>query len=88
MLRRKKYVMELTDKFIYLLERINLTGYIEYLENTNRIIYTNFLIGVARGFGSAIGFSILGAVAIYIVIETGIINIPELKKYLVEMLGK
>lgn len=77
---------ELTDRLIYLLERINLTGYIEYLENTNRILWTNFLIGLARGLGYAIGFGLLGAVVIYIIVETGGINSPGIKEYLRKML--
>ncbi|MBQ5850163.1 MAG: hypothetical protein IIW54_05010 [Lachnospiraceae bacterium] len=85
--RKRKTIIELTDKLIYLLERINLTDYVEYLGNTNRILYTSFLIGLARGFGSAIGFSLLGAVVIYIVVETGVVNLPAIREYLRNMIG-
>lgn len=88
MLRRKSgRITELTDKLIYVLERINLTDYIEYLENTNKLLFTNFLVGLARGVGYAVGFSLLGAVIIYVVIETGMVNVPAINEYLKNLLN-
>ena len=88
MLRRKsRRLTELTDKLIYVLERINLTDYIEYLENTNKLLFTNFLVGLARGVGYAVGFSLLGAVIIYVVIETGMVNVPAINEYLKNLLN-
>lgn len=81
-----KKLNDLSDRLIYILERINMTGYIEYLENTNRLLYTNFLIGLARGIGYAIGFSLLGAIIVYIIIETGIRPFPEIREYLKSMI--
>lgn len=88
MFKQIKKVDELTDKLIYVLERINLTGYIEYISNTNRLIFTNFLIGLARGLGYAIGFSVLGAVVIYILIETGAVNFPAISEFIKRMSGQ
>ncbi|WP_416352894.1 DUF5665 domain-containing protein [Caldicellulosiruptor naganoensis] len=51
--------------FILQLERMNLNYYVEYLKNPKKIIWQNFLSGVARGFGTAFSFSILGALLIY-----------------------
>lgn len=85
---RKKREQDLIDKLIYVLERINLTDYIEYINNFNRIVYTNFVIGIARGLGYAIGFSVLGAIVIYILAETGTVNIPVINEYLAKMFGR
>lgn len=85
-LRGIKRVDELSDKLIYILERINMTGYIEYLNNTNRLLYTNFLIGLARGIGYAIGFSLLGAIIVYIIIETGVRPFPDIRDFLKSMI--
>lgn len=85
---RKKKEQDLIDKLIYVLERINLTDYIEYINNFNRIVYTNFVIGIARGLGYAIGFSVLGAIVIYILAETGTVNIPVINQYLAKLFGK
>lgn len=85
---RKKREQDLIDKLIYVLERINLTDYIEYINNFNRIVYTNFIIGIARGLGYAIGFSVLGAIVIYILAETGTVNIPVINEYLAKMFGR
>jgi hypothetical protein len=40
--------------------------YVYYLEHPKKMLYTNFMGGMARGFGMAIGFTLLGAVAVYL----------------------
>lgn len=70
------------NQLIYTLERINLTGYVEYLDSKKKLLWNSFLIGVARGLGSAIGFSLLGALVVFIFVETGLINMPAIQQYL------
>ncbi len=48
------------------MEKMKLVDYVYYLENPRKMLWANFLGGLSRGFGIAIGFTLLGAVVIYI----------------------
>ncbi len=48
------------------MEKAKFDEYVYYLEHPKKMLYTNFMGGMARGFGMAIGFTLLGAVAVYL----------------------
>ncbi len=54
------------DKISLNMEKFKLVDYVYYLENPRKMLFANFIGGLARGFGIAIGFTILGAVVIYL----------------------
>jgi hypothetical protein len=58
------------------LEKLRLAEYLKHMNNAKRIIWLNFLGGLARGFGIAIGFTLLGAIVIYILQKTFLNNLP------------
>ena len=55
-------IEELSSK----LEKMGIAEYVNLMEDPKKILYRNFLVGIARGTGTAIGFTLLGAIAIYI----------------------
>lgn len=67
------------------LEKMKFGDYIEYLQNTKRVLITNFISGLARGFGMAIGFSVLGAIAIYFLTKLANQNIPVIGEFITEI---
>lgn len=67
------------------MEKMRLAEYIEMFEKPRRLLYINFLIGVARGFGSAIGFTILAAVIIYILQKIVVLNMPLIGSIIAEI---
>jgi hypothetical protein len=54
------------DRISLNMEKFKLVDYVYYLEHPRQMLFANFIGGLARGFGMAIGFTLLGAVAIYI----------------------
>lgn len=66
-------------------EFAGLTEYIEYLQNRRRLLFTNFIAGMMRGMGFAIGFTILGAVVVYIVQKLALANLPGIGDFFVEV---
>ena len=54
------------DKISERLEVLKLLDYVYYLKNPRKMFLANFIGGLARGFGIAIGFTILGAIFIYV----------------------
>jgi hypothetical protein len=58
------------------LERMRLAEYIELLEQPRRLITVNFVAGLARGVGIAVGFSVLGALTLVLLRRTLMLNLP------------
>jgi len=56
----------LTKELIGALERTNIREYADLMCNPRRLIWVSFIAGLFRGLGGAIGFSVLGAVALVI----------------------
>ncbi|MEL7563641.1 MAG: DUF5665 domain-containing protein [Dehalobacterium sp.] len=76
------------------MEKMKLAEYIDLLHNPRRLIWVNFVAGIARGFGIAIGFTLLGAIAFIVLQRLVGLNLPlvgdfiaELVKYVQESKG-
>ena len=69
-------VMRRLNQLSLLLENLKLADYLKHLGNTKRMLWVNFLGGLARGFGIAIGFTLLGAIVLYFLQKTLLNNLP------------
>jgi hypothetical protein len=49
------------------------------------MIFNNFIAGLARGFGMAIGFTILGALVLYMLRQAVLLNIPIIGTFIAEI---
>lgn len=67
-------------------EKTRIADYISLMENPKKLIYTNFLAGLARGFGMAIGFTLLGAFVVYILRLLLILNLPVIGGFIAEII--
>lgn len=67
------------------MEKAKIHEYVDFVNNKKRLLYVNFLGGVARGFGMAVGFTILGALAIYILQKIISWNIPLIGDFIAEI---
>lgn len=68
------------------METLGLQEYLVYLQNRRRIFWTNFLSGAARGFGLAIGFTVLGAAAIALLQRLIVESMPNISAFLADMI--
>jgi hypothetical protein len=50
--------------------------YLHVKNNLFNILWTNFVIGLARGFGMAVGFTILGAIVLIMLKQIVAMNLP------------
>lgn len=58
------------------LEKAKFGAYIDLMQNPFRMISLNFFAGIARGFGFAVGFAILGAIVLYAMQRLVVLNLP------------
>ena len=67
------------------LEKAKIHEYVDFISNKRRLLYINFIGGLARGFGMAIGFTVLGAIAIYILQKIIAWNIPLIGDFIADL---
>ena len=64
------------DRWLGAMERLRLADYVRYVDDRKRLFWTSFWAGVARGVGMAVGFSILGALLVWILQDLAKRNLP------------
>jgi len=73
------------EKLTLAIEKIKMVEYVEFLNNRRRMLYTNFLAGIARGLGMAVGFTILGALLIYLLRQVVLLNLPLIGDFIADI---
>ncbi|NMB41649.1 MAG: hypothetical protein GX996_06915 [Firmicutes bacterium] len=85
---RQEGQLMLLDKIAKLsqqLEKFNLAGYLEQLNNPRRYLMVNFVGGIARGLGIALGMTILGAFILYVLQKLVVLNLPLIGDFIAEL---
>lgn len=68
----RKRIVELSIN----IEKMKLAEYVDLLHSPRRLLWVNFISGIARGLGIAVGFAILGAILIIFLQKLVELNIP------------
>lgn len=74
------------ERLAVFLERSRLNDYVSLLERPGRWFSLNFMGGIARGIGLAIGFTLLGALAFVILSKIVSWNLPVISDFLAQLL--
>ncbi len=88
--RERRILEALRDKITELsinMEKMKLAEYVELLEQPKRLLYVNFLSGLARGVGVAVGFALLGAILIMILQRLVMLNLPVIGGFIAEIVA-
>lgn len=67
------------------LDKASVAEYIELYQRPRRLLYLSFLSGVTRGFGIAIGFSVVGAFFLYGLGRIASLNLPVVGEFIAEI---
>lgn len=67
------------------MEMLHIDAYLRYIRNWRRRFLMDFLSGVVRGIGFSVGFSILGALLIYVLRNIALANLPLIGRFLAEL---
>ena len=84
--KRKKQLKRQIEELNKKIEEVKLKEYVELMGNTKKLLWKNFISGIAKGVGTAIGFTILGAIVLIILRKIVLLNIPVIGKYLKDIL--
>ncbi|TDA65719.1 MAG: hypothetical protein D9V47_13040 [Clostridia bacterium] len=72
-------------QFAHNLEQLQLGEYLDMLSHPRRMLAVNFMAGLARGLGMAVGFTVLGALVIYILRWVVLLNLPGISSFIAEI---
>jgi len=81
----KNGIMDKIDDFARTLEKMRFAEYLEYLGDTRKMLIINFVAGLVRGFGMAVGFTLLGALTLYILTRLANENLPIIGDFIAEI---
>ncbi|MFH1454496.1 MAG: DUF5665 domain-containing protein [Armatimonadota bacterium] len=70
-------------KLAILLERLNLYDYLNLLHKPVKLIWINFWIGVARGFGAMVGAAVL--ILLFFQLAKTLVDVPVIGTFVAEV---
>lgn len=76
---------ERIERIIDAAERMKLAEYVRYQSDRKRRLRDAFLEGVLRGLGFMVGFSMLGALVIYLLQSLALQNLPLIGDYVAKV---
>jgi len=66
-------------ELVKIFEAAGVVDYLQYLQSSKRILWTNFKAGIAKGFGITIGMTLV--LGIFIWILTKLVDLPVVGEY-------
>lgn len=85
-IKNRRGLLHQVETLNRLLLRSNLHQLGEILASPLRLLYLNFLAGLARGFGIALGLTLLTAVFLAIMARIASLNLPLLSRFIAEVI--
>lgn len=73
------------EKIAMMLEKAKIGDYVNIMTKPKVLLLNNFIGGLARGFGMAIGFTILGAMVLYLLKQAMLLNLPFIGGFIAEI---
>ena len=77
----KSKVEKKVDEIALKLEKMKINSYVELMTDTRNLIKKNFVAGISKGIGMAVGFTILGAITLVFLRRVVALNIPVIGKF-------
>ena len=68
------------------MEKTRIAEYVQYLDRPWKLIWTNFLIGIARGLGSTIGLAVVIAVLVFFLQNLLMLNLPIISDFIADFI--
>lgn len=75
------------EEHLHALEQLRLAEYLRYVQDTRRLMRTQFVSGLFRGMGMAVGFTILGAALVMLLQALAQRNLPVIGDFLAQLVA-
>ena len=73
------------ERLILIIERSRIREYMMLTDSKRRLFLINFVAGLGKGFGQAIGFTILAGLALYILSTW--VNLPVIGEFIAKLMN-
>jgi len=73
------------ERLIQRMELLHLDAFLRYVHDWKRRLFFDFLSGIARGVGFSIGFSVLGALLLYLLRNMALSNLPVIGQFVAQL---
>ena len=73
------------DRLALALSKANLNAFADLWEHPRRMLWLNFLVGLARGFGIALGLTLIMAVFLMSLTRVAALNLPYISRLIAEL---
>jgi len=73
------------EKLVHHLESLRIAEYMDLLERPVKLILINFIAGIARGLGIAIGATVIFAVLLNFLHQLILLNVPGIGGFIAEI---
>ena len=73
------------DRLVEAMEKASIAEYVALYRRPWRMLGTNFLFGIMRGFGFAVGFTVVGALFLYFMGRLAALNLPIVGEFIAEI---
>jgi hypothetical protein len=80
-----EFMAKQLERLVNRLEAMRIADYMELLERPARLIFTNFVAGIARGLGIAIGASLVFALVLAFLKQLIMLNIPGIGGFIADI---
>lgn len=81
----ERALIEKLEQLSLAVEKMKLAEYVDLLHRPKRLMYVNFLAGIARGIGSAAGWALLVALLVAILRNLVRVNLPLVGGYIADL---
>ncbi len=83
--RNLNRVEKKVDDIATQMQKMSLAEYVAMHQRPWRMLLMNFLFGIMRGFGFAVGFTIVGALFLYFMGNLAAMNLPIVGEFIAEI---
>jgi len=73
------------EEYLLRLEQLRLDDYLRYLEDRKKLFRRHLLLGIARGVGMGIGFTIVSALLVVVIRRLAEHNLPLIGELLAQL---
>ena len=73
------------EQLIQRMELLHLAAFLRYVHDWKKRLLFDFLSGIARGVGFSIGFSVLGALLLYLLRNMALSNLPVIGQFVAQL---
>ena len=87
MKERSRLMAKRMEEHLRVLEQLQLSEYLRYVQDTRRLMRTQFVSGLFRGMGMAVGFTLLGAVLVVVLQALAQRNLPVIGDFLAQIVA-